>query len=106
MSEGSRRVARKLKLSVPIHDAGREIKELEFERPKARLFRLIENLEDIGGEQILSIIGDLCGIGPEAVDELDWDDVTAAGAILGELLNPKKKRARPVSKRRKGGARG
>jgi hypothetical protein len=106
LSDGSRRIARKLKLSEPIHDAGRKIEELEFERPKARLFRLIENLEDIGGEQILSIIADLCDIGSEAVDEMDWEDITAAGKIVGELLNPKKKRSRPTSKRRKGGARG
>lgn len=107
MSDTDRRIVRRLKLSEPIHDAGKKIEELEFERPKGRIFRLIENLEEIGGEQILSIIGDLCGIGSEATDELDWEDVTAAGAIVSELLNPKKKRrSQPVLKRRKAGARG
>ena len=105
MKEQSRRIVRTLKLSEPIHDAGEEITELKFGRPKGRLFRLIDNLQEIGGEQILEVIGELCDIGSEACDELDWDDVIEAGAIVGELLRPKNKKKSPsrASGRRKTG---
>lgn len=104
MKEQSRRIVRTLKLTTPIHDAGEEITELQFGRPKGRLFRLIENLEEIGGQQVLEVIGDLCEVGSEACDELDWDDVIEAGEIVGELLKGKKKKPRSrASTRRKTG---
>ena len=103
MSDAARAVARRLKLSEPIHDAGRTITELEFAKPKARIYRLIDSLNDIGGDQVLAIIADLCGISEEAVCELDWDDTNEAAAIVGELLKPKKKGRRPTGPRRKAG---
>lgn len=106
MTEAPRRkIVKTLELSEPIHDAGETITKLEFGKPKARIFRLIESTSDIGGAQILAIIADLCQIGEEAVDEIDWADVEKAAAIVGELLQPKKKgRPRSGSKTRKAGA--
>ena len=101
-----RKIVRTLDLTEPIHDAGKTISKLEFSKPKARIFKLIDDLNEIGGDQVLAVIGDLCAIGPEAVDEMDWDDAAAASAIVGELLNPKKKSpSGKNSKARKGGKR-
>ena len=103
MSDAPRRIVRKLKLSDPIHDAGRTIETLEFSRPKARIYRLIESTSEVRGDQILAIIADLCDIGEDAVEELDWDDANAASEIVGELLTTKKKGSRTGSRRRKAG---
>ena len=96
---------KRLKLTTPIHDAGETIDTLEFGRPKARLFTLIESIEDVGGHQLLAIVADLCGIGEEACGEIDFADFEKAAEIAGELLEPKKK-GRPSSstRRRKAGA--
>ena len=105
MSEGSRRIVRRFKLSEPIHYAGETITELEFSKPKARLYRLIDTMNEVGGEQVLEVIADLCGISVEAVEELDWDDAEAASTIVGELLKSKKKAPRSAAgRRRKSGA--
>ena len=111
MSEGARRIVKRLKLSEAIHDAGETITQLEFSKPKARLYRLIDSTTDVGGDQVLAVIADLCDIGEEAVEELDWDDAAAASDIVGDLLGSKKKGSkqkkkaprRGTGKRRKAG---
>jgi len=103
LSEGARRIVKTLDLTEPIHDAGETITKLEFAKPKARLYRLIDSLTEIGGDQVLAVIADLTGISVEAIEEMDWDDAEAAAEIVGDLLKPKKK-ARPAGgRRRKGG---
>ena len=104
-SRPARAIVERLTLTDPIHDGGRTITELEFGKPKARLYRLIDDLNQIGGEQILEVIADLCGISVDAVEELDWEDAEKAARIVGNLLAPKKKgRApQPTSRRRRGG---
>lgn len=95
---------KRLKLTDPIHDAGETIDTLEFGKPKARLFRLIESLDDVGGEQILAVVADLCDIGVEAAGEIDFADFEKAAEIAGELLQSKKKgRSSSVTRRRKTG---
>lgn len=103
MSDVRHRIVRKLKLTDPIHDAGRTIDTLEFGRPKARIYRLIDSTSEVRGDQILEIIADLCDIGVDAVEELDWDDANAASEIVGELMTTKKKGSRASSRRRKTG---
>ena len=103
MSNAARKIVRKLKLSDPIHDAGRTIETLEFARPKARIYRLIESTTEVSGSQILALIADLCDIGEDAVEELDWDDANAASEIVGELLETKKKGSRAGSRPRRAG---
>lgn len=100
----TRTIVKRLKLETPIHDAGDTIATLEFGKPKARLYRLIDALEEVGGDQIIAVLADLCGVGEEAIEELDWDDAEKATLIVGELLNKKKKaKPRGGSKARKGG---
>ena len=100
----ARRVVERLELTDPIHDGGRTITVLEFGKPKARIYRLIDSLQEIGGDQVIAVIADLCGISEEAVEELDWDDAENASEIVGKLLAPKKKPRSPGgSKRRKAG---
>lgn len=101
--ESTRNIVRRMKLSDPIHDAGRTIDTLEFTKPKARLFRLIDSTATVGGDQILALIGDLCDLGPDAVDELDWDDVVEASEIVSELMTKKKKGSRASSPPRRVG---
>lgn len=101
--EPTRKIVRRLKLTDPVHDGGRTIDTLEFTKPKARLFRLIDSTATVGGDQILQLIGDLCDLGSEAVDELDWDDVVDAAEIVQELLTKKKKRSPASSQPRKVG---
>lgn len=103
MSDAPRKIVRKLKLTDPIHDAGRTIETLEFGRPKARIYRLIESMSEVSGSQVLALIADLCDISEEAVEELDWDDANAASEIVGELLTTKKKGSRVGSKPRRAG---
>ena len=106
MSSGSRTIVRKLKLSDPIHDAGETITELQFSKPKGRLFLKIENMNEVGGAQIISVVADICGISEEACEEMDFHDLAEAGRIAGELMSPKKKgRSKPASRHRAGGAR-
>lgn len=103
MSDARRKIVRKLKLTDPIHDAGRTIETLEFGKPKARLYRLIESTSELGGNQLIALIADLCDIGEDAVEELDWEDANAAAEIVGELLKTKKKGSRASSRPRRAG---
>ena len=90
-----RALVRTMKLSKPIHDAGRELLELEFLEPTGRLYSAIERAQvtnanakrarDIVSTNLV-ILEHLTGVGPEALETATFSDLTKAIEIAGEIV--------------------
>lgn len=90
-----RAIVRTLKLSQPIHEADREIDELEFREPTGRLFSELERVQvqnanakrakDIKPTSFV-ILEHLTGIGPDALETCKFSDLSKAIGIAGEIV--------------------
>lgn len=90
-----RAIVRTLKLSRPIHEADREIDELEFFEPTGRLFSELERVQvqnenakrprDIKSTSLV-ILEHLTKIGPEALETATFGDLKRAIEIAGEIV--------------------
>lgn len=90
----ARAIVRTLKLSKPIHDAGRELAELEFLEPTSELFAEIDRVEAINSnakraKDVISlnfaILAHLTGVGVESLVTMTFRDGKAAIKIAGEI---------------------
>lgn len=90
-----RAILRTLKLSTPVHEADREITELEFLEPTGRLYSALEraqiqNANARKPSEIVStnlvILHHLTGVGPATLETASFADLTKAFSIAGEIL--------------------
>lgn len=90
-----RAILRTLKLSKPIHEADREITELEFFEPTGRLFAELERVQ-VQNENAKSpkqirptsmvVLAHLTQIGTEALETASYLDLKKAFGIAGEII--------------------
>lgn len=90
----ARAIVRTLKLLKPIHEADREIAELEFFEPTSELFAEIDRVEAINShakraKDVISlnfaVLAHLTGIGVETLLTMSFRDGKAALKIAGEI---------------------
>jgi len=76
---------KKLKLKYPIMLEGVELKEISIRRPKARDLRDMESAgTDV--EKSISMISALGGMPPDAVEDLDIADFSAASNLVAKMM--------------------
>ncbi len=92
----ARQVVRTLKLSKPIHEADREIEELEFLEPTSELFAEIDRVTAINekakrSRDVVSlnfaVLSHLTGVGIEALVTMSFRDGKQAIKIAGEIAS-------------------
>jgi hypothetical protein len=74
-------------LKYPVTLDGETFTELTLRRPK---FRDIARSQKVKGEldQIATMLSDLAEVSPKVVNELDAEDFTAIGEIIGNFMTP------------------
>jgi len=78
----------KIVFRFPVKDAGIEVKEVTMRRAKVKDMRIATEISDSDGSYETILLGNLCGLSPEAMDEVDQYDYAEMQSVYKSFLAP------------------